>query len=278
MAIRRTARQAGQGTHIPLSVYEEEVRLADLARSRAHVLRRTTAATDATRTRARRSATRAAATRPTSGFDPRDRAGSRLAGAVREQPTHDRMCVAHATAVAIESFISRKTASVAGLPSLSVSHIFDLSGDQELLSPTARGVSEGVLESACFPLTPACGEPAQHAWRTAMTRLDAIDDPVAEMCASLRNGELLVISVPVFENFAGFTGTGVYAPNGTELGAHALCILGYDASAAGGSWIVQNSYGSSWGDAGCARVAWQDADLQPERVTYRVQGVLAPGA
>jgi C1A family cysteine protease len=278
MAVKKVARRVGQGMHIPLSIYEEEVRLADQARSRAQVLRRTTAAADVTRTRGRRSATRAAATRPTSGFDPRDGSGARLAGAVREQPSHDRMCVAHATAVAIESFISRKSASVAALPSLSVSHIFQLSGDQELLSPTARGVSEGVLESACFPPTPACANPALHAWRTAMTRLDAIDDPVAEMCAALRGGDLLVVSVPVFANFSDFVGSGVYSPGGQELGAHALCILGYDASAGGGSWIVQNSYGSSWGDAGCARVAWEDSDLQPERVTYRVQGVLAPGA
>ncbi len=252
--------------------------MADLARARAKLVRQTTASVDATRTRSPRMAGRATLLRPSSGFDPRDGAGSRLVGAIREQPAHDRMCVAHATAVAIEAFISRKKSSVAALPSMSVSHIFQLSGDQELLSPTARGVAQGVFESACFPRTPACGDPMQHAWPAAMTRLDAIDDPVAEMCAAVRGSDLLVIAVPVFENFSAFLGAGVYVPSGRELGAHALCIVGYDASTRGGAWIVQNSYGVAWGDTGFGRVAWEDRDLQPERVVYRVQGVVAPGA
>ena len=109
-----------------------------------------------------------------------------------------------------------------------------------------------------------------------MVRLDAIGDPVIEMCAALRNGAMLVISVPIFENFAAFTGAAVYRPSGREIGAHALCIVGYNVDQGAGDWIVQNSYGSTWGDGGYARIAWEDRHMQAERVVYTVQGLVPP--
>ena len=109
-----------------------------------------------------------------------------------------------------------------------------------------------------------------------MQRLDAISDPVIEMCAALRNGALLVISVPIFENFATFTGTGVFRPASREIGAHALCIVGYSVDAGAGGWIVQNSYGAAWGDGGYARIAWEDKHMQAERVVYTVQSLVPP--
>jgi len=264
--------------HLAIEVFREEARLADLARARARILRGTVAAADATRTNARRPRAMArAVSRPTTGFDPLDAAGNRLTGAVRTQPARDRLCVANATATAIEALASRTADSVDNLPTLSARHIFDLSGKQESLSPTALGVAGGVLEDACFPRTTACDDPEKHRWRAGMQRLDAIDDPVIEMCAALRNGALLVISVPIFDNFADFTGPTVFKPSGREIGAHALCIVGYSVDPAAVAWIVQNSYGPTWGDNGYARIAWEDKHMQAERVVYTVQGLVPPG-
>ncbi|MDZ7630254.1 MAG: C1 family peptidase [Gemmatimonadaceae bacterium] len=275
MAVKKSA--PPRRTFLPIRSHLEEARVADRARQLALVERRTRAATDVTRVRRRggTAAARTVATRPTTGFDPRD-GGVRLTGAIQLQPPNDRRCTAYATVTAVEAYVCRRAQSLTARPALSVSHLFSLSGNQETLGATADAVKDGVLEAACFPPTPSCDDPAAHTWRAAMSRLIALDDRVAEMCAALRAGQLLVVSVPVFRNFAAFTGTEVYRARGARVGAHALCIIGYEADATGGRWIVQNSFGPDWGDGGYARIAWNDGDVEPERVVYRVEEVAHP--
>jgi C1A family cysteine protease len=277
MAVTRATRPVGQHAGIPRDVFERELRAAETRRARARVRRQTTAATDVTRARSPRMAGSDARQRPTTSFDPRDGAGQRLVGTVRDQAANDRRCIAHATAAAIEAFISRKSASVAALPSISVGHVFELSGKQEALDATADGVADGVLETACFPPTPACGDPSQRSWRVAMSFLGDEDDLVAEICAAVRANSVPVIVVPTFDNFMAFTGSGVYTPAGQSRDAHALCVIGYEVTAGSGVWIVQNSFGTDWGDGGFARIRWEDRDLGPEKIACRVQGVVPPG-
>jgi len=299
MAMRRGGRtRTGSGAtrargsrpaspHLPVSVHRREVALADLARERARLLERSIAPADVTRVATRRSGgaasvgvrgaaaggAAAAVPRPTTSHDPRNQAGQRLTGAVRTQPAGDRRCVAHATAAAMEAFLRRDAAPDGDDVSFSIRHIFELSGRQELLGPTALGVAEGVFEGACFPRTSGCTDPASHRWRAAMHRLTVTSDPVAAMSAALRDGELLVVSIPMFSDFAAFSGGSVYRPRGQEIGAHALCIIGYQVDGGNGAWLVQNSFGEGWGDDGYARIAWEDDRLEPERVVYAVARV-----
>lgn len=281
----RRARSRPASPHLPISVHRKEVALADLARERARLLERSLAPADVTRVAlprrggaasvGTRGGTREAAVpRPTTSLDPRDPGGQRLTGPVRTQPAGDRRCVAHATAVAMEAFLRRDAAPGGDDVVFSIRHIFELSGRQELLGPTALGVAEGVFEQACFPRTSSCTDPGQHRWRAAMHRLTVTGDTVAAMCAALRGGALLVVSIPLFADFSAFIGPGIYRPSGREVGAHALCIIGYEVSPGGaGVWLVQNSLGATWGDDGFGRVAWEDDRLEPERVAYTLAGM-----
>ena len=46
--------------------------------------------------------------------------------------------------------------------------------------------------------------------------------------------------------------------NGKEDGAHAMVIIGYDDSKNGGAFLIQNSWGSDWGDNGCFWMRYSD--------------------
>lgn len=46
--------------------------------------------------------------------------------------------------------------------------------------------------------------------------------------------------------------------NGIEDGAHAMVIIGYDDSKNGGAFLIQNSWGSDWGDNGCFWMRYSD--------------------
>lgn len=262
--------------HLSVDVHRQEVLLADRARERSRLLNRSAVAADATRV-ARGEVVGGAASlgnqRPTTDFDPRDATGARLTGPLKLQGTGDKRCVAFATASAMETFLSRHNNRP--LPAYSVRHIFELSGKQELLGPTALGVAEGVFEHACFPRLPECTAPDGRRWRVAMHRFTPPGDAIAEMCAALREGTVLVISILVFKNFETFNGAGRYKPSGKRMGAHALPIVGYEFAADGsGAWLVQNSFGPAWGDQGFGRLAWSDPQLDPERVVFRVASVV----
>jgi hypothetical protein len=43
-----------------------------------------------------------------------------------------------------------------------------------------------------------------------------------------------------------------YVPNGLGAGQHCVCVIGYDKV----GWIIQNSYGDSWGKEGFGRVPY----------------------
>jgi hypothetical protein len=46
--------------------------------------------------------------------------------------------------------------------------------------------------------------------------------------------------------------------NGIEDGAHAMVIIGYDDNKDGGAFLIQNSWGSEWGDNGCFWMRYSD--------------------
>ncbi len=80
-------------------------------------------------------------------------------------------------------------------------------------------------------------------------------DGRAAMCA-LANGYLLNIGMIVYESFDGeeIARNGVMGkPTGKQTGGHAVCVVGYEK---GKHWIVQNSWGTDWGDQGYFYMPW----------------------
>ena len=73
--------------------------------------------------------------------------------------------------------------------------------------------------------------------------------------AALQSGPLLTV-MDVYEDFMYYSG-GVYKHvKGNYLGGHAIVLVGYDDNA--GAWIVRNSWGPKWGEAGYFRIAYND--------------------
>jgi len=68
----------------------------------------------------------------------------------------------------------------------------------------------------------------------------------------LASGYAVLLGFTVYESFEEIKSNGVMqmpSPAETPLGGHAVVIRGYDDSRA--SFLVQNSWGESWGDRGC---------------------------
>lgn len=70
----------------------------------------------------------------------------------------------------------------------------------------------------------------------------------------LASGHPVVIGVEVTEAWQTLRGDTLPPPSGAGIGGHAVLLVGYDIPAA--VWIVRNSWGTSWGDGGYARLPW----------------------
>ena len=75
---------------------------------------------------------------------------------------------------------------------------------------------------------------------------------------ALAAGNPVVIGIPVYWSFevVGSAGNGYYAgptTNDSFLGNHAIVALGYNAQ----GLVIENSWGTSWGNAGYATLSWQ---------------------
>jgi C1A family cysteine protease len=213
-------------------------------------------------------------------LDPRDGANNRLATAVRKQPDGDPRCVAYAVAGAMEAWWCRREGAADAAPFLSVTQIFKNSGASKLPEKAARAVSSGIVDERCEPpdhLGP-CTHARIHSW---VGRVDFMTESPKHLRDPMRrelvNGNPLLITIPIFENFASFSGPGPYKPSGAEIGAHALSVVGYRRDGATGFWIVRNSYGTGWGgDGGYGLIEWGDSKLDPEFDVWAVKQVQNP--
>jgi uncharacterized repeat protein (TIGR01451 family) len=63
------------------------------------------------------------------------------------------------------------------------------------------------------------------------------------------------------DEFMGYDGSYILHYSGTEDTNHAVLLVGWDDAAGGGSWIVKNSWGTSWGASGYFTITYGSASI-----------------
>jgi C1A family cysteine protease len=96
-------------------------------------------------------------------------------------------------------------------------------------------------------------------------------------------GTPVIIGFTVYDSFesdaVANTGMMPYPNTRTEsqLGGHAVCIVGYDDTLAGGRFICRNSWGTSWGDQGYFYMPYQVIqDTRMSNDFWTISGVRNP--
>jgi C1A family cysteine protease len=128
--------------------------------------------------------------------------------------------------------------------------------------------STGITDEACMPYTAGGGTDMNCAasrcvdWQNRLTKISSYTSYAtmdARKNAIATIGPLLA-GMAVFNDFFAYTG-GVYQKTaGSALaGYHCICVVGYDDVQQ--CWILKNSWGAGWGDAGFVKIKYGQPDL-----------------
>ncbi|WP_426235485.1 C1 family peptidase [Pseudomonas sp. TWP3-2] len=101
--------------------------------------------------------------------------------------------------------------------------------------------------------------PAQCSVRKVAVSLKNISPVIGDIAArtALQKGPIIA-SMEDWEDFHKFYGGGIYRhASGGERQSHTIEVIGFDSE----SWIVKNSWGTSWGEGGLARIAFGECNL-----------------
>ena len=175
-------------------------------------------------------------------------------------------CWAFATAAALESQLAMSTSVRLNLSEqvlVSCSGAGKCSGGYiDKASNFIRDV--GLSTEGCFPYTAAntaCGAAACPNWKTRGTYgitgwhwVATVNPTVNALKTALNTYGPLVTTMNVYQDFYSYV-SGVYSHvSGPQKGAHAVLIIGYDDT--NSCFIVKNSWGTGWGEAGFFRIAY----------------------
>ncbi len=122
----------------------------------------------------------------------------------------------------------------------------------------------GIPDESCYPYTDH-----DQPCNTCSNWQSRIDDSkiaswsknsgLSSIKSKLAAAGCLVVDFAVYEDFFSYQ-SGVYEHAwGKYLGGHAVSIVGYDDSE--GAWICRNSWGSSWGESGYFRIAYNECGI-----------------
>eukprot|EP00429_Kryptoperidinium_foliaceum_P124789 CAMPEP_0176320686 /NCGR_PEP_ID=MMETSP0121_2-20121125/70952_1 /TAXON_ID=160619 /ORGANISM="Kryptoperidinium foliaceum, Strain CCMP 1326" /LENGTH=360 /DNA_ID=CAMNT_0017663087 /DNA_START=26 /DNA_END=1108 /DNA_ORIENTATION=+ len=75
-----------------------------------------------------------------------------------------------------------------------------------------------------------------------------------DMMKAIVSGNALYVSMRIYENFLFARGSVYDSCRGGQVGSHALTAIGYGVDGEVPYWHVQNSWGTSWGDAGFVKI------------------------
>lgn len=95
-------------------------------------------------------------------------------------------------------------------------------------------------------------------WPTGQYHFSPNVDDIKSIIASGYNSR---IGFTVYESFENIGKDGIWTPDTSEqvMGGHEVLAIGYDDTVNGGSFLVRNSWGASWGAAGNFYLRYVDA-------------------
>ncbi|MCQ2821604.1 MAG: hypothetical protein MJ252_30465 [archaeon] len=121
---------------------------------------------------------------------------------------------------------------------------------------------KGTVTDTCFPYVAgtkqqaACptkcknGETWKKYYGNGYRRTSGVDN----MKNSLYNEGPIEVIFYVYEDFYNYK-SGIYKhTKGSQVGAHAVALIGYGTEGGVNYWICQNSWGQSWGESGFFRI------------------------
>jgi len=207
----------------------------------------------------------AAAAAPAS-FDWRNVGGRNFITAVRNQGGCG-SCVAFGTAAAVEGSLRVRINDPTYPIDLSEAHLFYCHARSQgrrcnngwWVPPALDKLKDpGVADEACYPYTAGdqdCTNLCSN-WQNRVARLSgwhAINS-IADMKEWLSRSGPLVACYTVYADFFAYS-SGIYRHvSGDVRGGHCVCCVGYNDAQR--YWIMKNSWGSSWGEAGYFRIAY----------------------
>ena len=124
--------------------------------------------------------------------------------------------------------------------------------------------STGVTDDACFLYKPQ-NMPCEDRCSSWQSRLVKLNDFTGHSSMQARKDAIanvgpVVAGMAVYNDFFSYS-SGVYQKtSGSSLaGYHCICVVGYDDSQQ--CWIIKNSWGTGWGEAGFCRIKYNQSDL-----------------
>jgi len=198
-------------------------------------------------------------------FDLRNVNGQNFLPPVRNQGRCG-SCVAFAAIGQLEGVLNRSAARPGLDLDLSEQKLFNEIGTCDTGSWPSAAASElranGVPDEACQPYTSgrlgvdgdnraSCRDIASRSWK--ITGSSSIG--TSSIKRALQSGPVMT-TMTVYEDFMFYAG-GVYRrTTGASVGGHAVVIVGWDDAQR--AWIARNSWGTSWGEQGYFRIAYDD--------------------
>ena len=123
--------------------------------------------------------------------------------------------------------------------------------------PTCAAADEPCLPESKFVKTPKCTKTCADGsdWTADKHKLKSVYRvPVEQLKAELANNGPVESAFTVYADFVAYK-TGVYShQTGSQLGGHAIKIIGYGTEGGTDYWLVQNSWTTTWGDGGFFKI------------------------
>ncbi len=182
-------------------------------------------------------------------------------------------CVAFGAVATLETQY-RISAGLSWLaPSFSPQQLFNCNGgacDSGWFAQAAADtlMNRGIVDSSCVPYVSGqtgkdiqckmnfCQNQASRTYKIATyERPTSYGGSAAKIKAALKRGPL-VTNMTVYDDFFNYT-SGIYkAVSETVAGGHVVSLVGFNDVER--YWIIRNSWGTSWGEQGFARISYDD--------------------
>jgi C1A family cysteine protease len=216
-------------------------------------------------------------------WDWRDVSGANWTTPIRDQKACG-SCVAFGTVGVLETMLKRHQGDATLTPDLAEAHLF-FCGCGNCCSkgwwPSYAldyAKNSGVPDEACFPYQDhdmPCSNTCTD-WQSKVVKVvswqEVLDVGARKEWLSTKGP--MIGCMAVYRDFFNYK-SGVYRhTTGTLAGYHAVCVVGY--SEADQCWIVKNSWGPGWGDAGWFKIGYGECEMDTKFAMYGVEDVIPP--